>query len=137
MNAGLGQSASDPGPSGYGDANLLRPNLVAPVQYFDPRQAGSLWFNSDAFSIQNLSGYGTLGRNSLRGPSRTDLDFRLSKTTYLYKERLRAELIGEFFNALNHTQFRNPNLGFNSGTFGAISQTYDPRIIQLALKLYF
>lgn len=137
INAGLAQSANDPGPSGYGDANLARPNLVAPVQYFDPRQTGNLWFNSNAFSIQNLSGYGTLGRNSLRGPSRTDLDFRISKTTFLYKERLRAELIGEFFNALNHTQFRSPNLSFSSGTFGAISQTYDPRIIQLALKLYF
>ncbi len=137
INAGLAQAASDPGPSGYGDANLVRPNVVAPIRYFDPHQPGNLWFNSSALSLDNLTGYGTLGRNSLRGPSRTDLDFRVAKSTYLYKERVRGELIGEFFNALNHTQFRNPNLSFNSGTFGAISQTYDPRIIQLALKVYF
>lgn len=140
IGAGLGIAADQPGPSGAGDANLVRPNLVAPIEYFDPRRANGGWFNPSSFSTEGLESqgnYGTLGRNSLRGPSRTNLDLRISKSTFLYSERVRAELIGEFFNIFNRAQFRNPDLSFNSGTFGIISQTYDPRIVQLALKVYF
>jgi hypothetical protein len=43
----------------------------------------------------------------------------------------------EFFNLFNHAQFREPDTSITSGTFGQISQTYDPRIIQLALRLAF
>lgn len=140
VGAGLGQAADQPGPSGAGDANLVRPNLVAPVAYLDPRVSGGAWFNPASFSsagLETQGNYGTLGRNALRGPSRTNLDLRISKSTFLYAERLRAEVIGEFFNIFNHGQFRNPDLNLNSGTFGIVSQTYDPRIVQLALKLYF
>jgi len=157
ISAGFGAAPNQPGPSGAGDANLVRPILVAPVVYYDPRltqavngQPGNYWFNPNFLSTAGITvdslaavtdpaarTYGTLGRNSLRGPTRTNLDLRLSKSTYLYRERVRAEVIGEFFNVFNHAQFRNPDLNFNSGTFGIISQTYDPRIIQLALKVYF
>lgn len=151
VNAGLALAADQPGPSGAGDANLVRPNLVGPVTYLNPRTtAGNAWFDSSALSVAGLSAdslaavtdpsartYGTLPRNALRGPSRTNLDLRVSKSTFLYRERVRAELIGEFFNVFNHAQFRNPDLGFYSPTFGEVTQTYDPRIVQLALKIYF
>lgn len=140
VNAGLVLQPDQPGPSGAGDANLVRPNIVAPIAYLDPRRTGGAWFSPASFSTAGVDAqgnYGTLGRNALRGPSRTNLDLRVSKSTFLYAERVRAEIIGEFFNIFNHAQFRNPDLGFNSGTFGVISQAYDPRIVQLALKVYF
>ncbi len=157
VNAGLAQSAGQPGPSGAGDANLVRPNVVGPLIYLNPKnntllngQVGNYWFDPSFLSTAGLSTtdtasvtnpaartYGSLGRNALRGPTRSNLDLRVSKSTYLYAERVRAEIIGKAFNILNHAEFRNPNLGFTSGTFGIISQTYDPRIIQLALKIYF
>ena len=140
VSAGLGLAADQPGPSGAGDANLVRPNLVDPVTYLDARQNSHLWFNPASFSADGLEtagNYGTLGRNVLRGPGRVNLDLRVSKSTFLYAERIRAEVIGELFNVFNHAQLRNPDLGFNSGTFGVISQTYNPRILQLALKVYF
>lgn len=44
----------------------------------------------------------------------------------------------EFYNALNHPQFSNPDLNFTSATFGVISSTaVNPRVTQLALKLMF
>ena len=56
-------------------------------------------------------------------------------------ERAKVEFRADFFNILNHTQFRTPSttaaLDAASGTFGLISQTYDPRIIQLALRFSF
>jgi hypothetical protein len=47
------------------------------------------------------------------------------------------EFRGDFFNAFNHVQFLNPdNQGFSS-TFGQVSQTRGPRLIQFALKFYY
>jgi hypothetical protein len=36
---------------------------------------------------------------------------------------------------LNHTNFRAPNSNRSSGGFGTITATYDPRQLQLGLKL--
>jgi hypothetical protein len=48
---------ASPGPSGAGDSGLVRANLVAPIQIFDPRtvqtiagQSGHYWFNPTSFS---------------------------------------------------------------------------------------
>ena len=41
------------------------------------------------------------------------------------------------FNMFNNVQFQNPDLTISDATFGQISTTYDPRIIQLALHLKF
>jgi hypothetical protein len=44
----------------------------------------------------------------------------------------------DFFNALNHPQFANPNTTFGSSSFGIISSTsVNPRVGQLGVKLVF
>jgi len=49
----------------------------------------------------------------------------------------------EFFNIWNHTQFIGDTLNggistnFGASNFGQVTSANDPRIIQLALKLYF
>jgi hypothetical protein len=53
------------------------------------------------------------------------------------RERQRLELRFEFFNALNHVNFMNPNSTLSSPTFGVIQSAYDPRILQFALKYVF
>jgi outer membrane receptor protein involved in Fe transport len=104
-----------------------------------PCTPGPGLFPSDAQVVANpaLSTYGTLPRNFLRGPGRTNFDLALSKTTPLYGERLKLELRAEFFNIFNHAEFLNPDTNLDSGTFGQILTTSDPRIIQLALRLSF
>jgi hypothetical protein len=148
------------GPSGAGDPLLAYVNVVgstsslnpkSPQSYSDwgitPGQPGAFWFNPNSFSnsceyagagCPNGYGspYGNLGRNSLRGPSYTNLDFELSKTTR-FSERLNMQIRAEAFNVLNHTEFKNPDLNINDGTFGQITSTYDPRIIQLAVRFQF
>ena len=100
---------------------------------------GAGLFPSDAQVVANpsLSTYGTLPRNFLRGPGATNLDLALSKTTPLAGERLKLEIRAEFFNIFNHAEFNNPDTNINSGTFGQIITTADPRIIQLAARLSF
>lgn len=157
VHAGLSRNRSRPGPSGAGDSNLVRPNLVgSSVTTFDPKvtrtfngQTGAFWFDPTQFDTESLPSntngvipsdptYGSLPRNFFRGPGRGNFDLGISKTTPLVSERLKLEFRVEFFNILNHAQFTSPSNGINDpGTFGQISNTYDPRIIQLAARISF
>ena len=81
--------------------------------------------------------YGTFTRNSFYGPHRVNLDLAMEKSTDL-TESLKLLFRVEAFNIANHAEFRPPaSSSFASGTFGQISGTYDPRILQLALRLKF
>jgi len=145
VTADLLTSATDPGPSGAGDAGLVFANLVGPIQYFDPRQkqtfggnSGAFFFNPQAFSnAVPTPPYGTVPRNFLRGPSRTNMDLALAKSMPVYGERIRVEIRAEAFNIFNHTQFLNPDTNPDNSTFGQISSTYDPRILQLGVRIKF
>lgn len=88
-----------------------------------------------AETTPSLRTYGT-GRGIFRGPSRTNLDLALSKSTHIYED-LNAELRLEAFNVFNHTQFMDPNTTLGASTFGQVYQTFDPRILQIALRLTF
>ncbi|MGA7566662.1 MAG: TonB-dependent receptor [Terriglobales bacterium] len=87
-----------------------------------------------------------LRRNVLRGPTLTNLDIAVAKTTTL-TERFKLEFRAEFFNSLNHPEFAQPTLldgaaNIDGPTFGQITTTgtfrgATPRIGQLALRLTF
>ena len=156
--AGLSRARTRPGPSAAGDPNLVRPNLVGgALTLFDPKvdqtfrgRMGNYYFNPENFSTETLGGstctpcvtnpalrtYGSLGRNAFRGPSYTNFDLAVAKLTQI-TERVNMEFRAEFFNLPNAVRFRDPNTTITSGTFGQISTTYDPRIIQFGLKLGF
>ena len=104
-----------------------------------PCTPGPTIFPSDAQVVANpaLATYGTLPRNFLRGPGRTNVDLAVSKTTALWQEKAKLELRFEFFNLFNHPEFSNPDTNITSPTFGQILNTADPRIIQLAGRLTF
>jgi outer membrane receptor protein involved in Fe transport len=87
-----------------------------------------------------------VARNLLRGPTRTNLDIALAKTTSI-SERYKLEFRAEFFNALNHPEFAQPTVAdgttnIDGPTFGQITNTGSfrgatPRIGQFALRLTF
>jgi hypothetical protein len=77
-----------------------------------------------------------LGRNTLRGPGINNWDLSFLKKTKLTESKS-LEFRAEMFNAFNHAQFLNPDANGFSGTFGQISQTRGPRLVQFGLKLYF
>jgi hypothetical protein len=156
--AGLHQHSGDPGPSGAGDGEIVRADqMISSVQTFDPRRVqtftesgtpvtGNFWFDPNAFQPDGCIGagtcplgfYGTYGRNSFHGPSRANLDLALEKSTNLVGERMKLIFRAEAFNILNRAEFRPPlDTSVQAGTFGQITATYDPRILQLALRLTF
>jgi hypothetical protein len=119
----------------------FNPTSFSNAQCVDPLTCtpGPGIFPSDAQVVADpsLATYGTVPRNFLRGPGRTNVDLAVSKTTPLLRERLKLELRFEFFNILNHAEFNNPDTNILSGTFGQILTTADPRIIQIAARFSF
>ena len=57
------------------------------------------------------------------------------------KETMNIEFRMEVFNVFNHTNFFITSTALpqniNAATFGQITQTFDPRILQFAVKLNF
>ncbi|HZQ52854.1 MAG TPA: TonB-dependent receptor [Bryobacteraceae bacterium] len=97
------------------------------------------WLDTSLFALPAVGTFGNVGKGAFRGPSITNLDTGLIKNFYPMQahESFRVQLRGEFFNVLNHSQFMDPEINRNSGNFGGIRSAYDPRIIQLAVKLFF
>lgn len=105
------------------------------------------YFNPSCLSsppIIGADGIGTAFGNSatgvVNGPGQANLDIALSKSVPIHwpREKCSLQFRAEFYNALNHPQFSNPDSNFTSPTFGVIGSTsVNPRVGQLALKLTF
>ncbi|RRA47773.1 TonB-dependent receptor [Acidipila sp. EB88] len=92
------------------------------------------------------AGFGTLRRNAFTGPGFADSDISLEKTTKIY-EQTALVLRVDAFDALNHTNFNNPNLTATTSatsTFGQITATRtatgdagSSRQLQFAMRFEF
>jgi hypothetical protein len=103
----------------------------------DVRSRLDAYLNRAAFSPSPRSRYGTLGRNTIRGPGANLWDMRLAKLTTI-RENLRLRFLAEAFNTWNHAAFGNPNSVLDTAPFGTIRSTLsNARIIQLGLRLEF
>jgi hypothetical protein len=118
--------------------NNCRPNLTAGGALASGQQSIAEWFNTAAFVIPSPAAYGNAGRNILRGPGTTNLDFSLSKSIpWGTTETRRVQIRSEFFNGLNHTNFGLPQTSIDSPAFGTITTAAPAREIQLGVRLEF
>jgi hypothetical protein len=125
--------AGSPGTGGRAD----RVDGIPQTTEGDVRSRLDAFLNPAAFSAAPRSRYGTLGRNTVRGPGAHLWDMRLSKLTALH-ENLRLRFLAEAFNTWNHAAFGNPGSVLDTAAFGTIRTTLsNARIIQLGLKLEF
>lgn len=91
----------------------------------------------------NQGRFGTLGRDTFRGPAYYDYDFALIKDTPFGRrpsgaERLDLQFRGEFFNLFNIVNMGLPANILTGSGFGEISKTAGTsRQIQLSLKLIY
>ncbi|HEX4168896.1 MAG TPA: TonB-dependent receptor, partial [Bryobacteraceae bacterium] len=111
-----------------------RPNVAASPTLANPTVGE--YFNINAFQVPAPYTYGDAGRDSLRGPDFWNLDFSLFRN-FDFAERMRLQFRGEFFNILNHPNFNNPGSTLGNAGYGVITQAYNPRQVQVALKLTF
>ncbi len=97
------------------------------------------WLDTAWFAQPSVGTYGNSGKNTFRGPMLWNVDSGLYKNFHPIpsNETLRFQFRGEFFNLFNHTELNDPSTTVSSGSFGSIRGAADPRIIQLALKMFF
>jgi hypothetical protein len=142
--------------TGAGASGADRPDLVATPKLSTSGTNAADYFgrgadNASFFSIPiNLPGgtgpsqgyFGTLGRNTFRGPGYRNFDIALIKDTP-FGTRGGAELgtvefRAEFFNIFNFTNFGLPSNVVRGSGFGYISKTAGTsRQIQFSLKILF
>jgi hypothetical protein len=86
----------------------------------------------------NHGRFGTLGRDTFRGPMLHNVDVSLIKETPLVREALKLQFRAEVFNVFNLVNFGLPaNIVLGPG-FGLINRTGAPsRQIQFSLKLLY
>ena len=105
------------------------------------------YFNKACFAkpaIIGADGIGTDFGNSatglVDGPGQVNLDLAISKAITVDWPNEASSIIfrAEFYNALNHSQFANPDANFSSPTFGVIASTsVNARVCQFALRFTF
>jgi hypothetical protein len=109
-----------------------RLDQVAPVQMTKTHGA---WFSTSSFSPA-AGHFGSEHTGAILGPGMQKWDIATFKNMNL-GEHLRFQLRGEYFNAFNHTNWNTVDQVQEDSTFGQITSTHEPRIIQIGAKLNF
>jgi hypothetical protein len=107
---------------------------ASPVFVNGVYQSGG-WINRAAFAPR-VGLIGNVGRNLIEMPGTQNFNLSLMKRVQL-TEKFRMQLRGEVFNLFNHPNFRTLVTNFNASNFGALTQTDDPRVFQLGVKILF
>jgi hypothetical protein len=144
--------------TGAGSEGVDRPDQIANPHLSTARANRPDYFGegannaADFFSIPihvpggtgpNQGVFGTVGRNSFRGPAYYDFDFALIKDTPFGSrpsgaERVDLQFRSEFFNLFNIVDMGLPANILNGSGFGEISKTAGTsRQIQFSLKLIY
>jgi hypothetical protein len=110
-----------------------RPNLVGDPRLPDGERTPARWFNTAAFAVAPPFTLGSASRNPIRGPSYRNVDLAVSRRLPVGAATI--EVRGEIFNLLNTAQFGSPAAVAGAANFGTIASAFDPRIVQLAVKL--
>ncbi len=114
-----------------------RADLVGdPFSLGDDRSRGDIilqYLNRAAFAPNALGTYGTLGRNTFRGPGFANVDLGLHKR-FSITEEISAQFRFEMFNAFNRVNLGTPTTSLTSANFMRITSASDPRILQFALR---
>ena len=148
QQTGFGTNGADrPDQIGKPDLSTTHSSTRRREDYFGRGTSNASYF-SIPIGIPGGSGpnsgrFGTLGRNSFRGPAYYDFDYALIKTTPIGRrqsglERADIQFRGEFFNLFNVVNMGLPANTIEGSGFGVISKTAGTsRQIQFSLKLIY
>jgi hypothetical protein len=94
------------------------------------------YLNPSAFTRPTTGNYGNMGSSNVQGPGTWQFDLALSRT-FQFRETQRFEVRAEAFNVTNSLRPGNPGTTVGNSSFGRITTSRDPRIMQFALKYVF
>ncbi len=149
---GITGSGNGYDPVGLGGGYTVRPNISGKMHY--PKKFAN-YFDTSLFSNvmpvwqggPNL-GFGNAGKDAVVGPGRVNFTTSLYKS-FAVTERAHFELRFESFNTFNHSEGNNVNVGYapqngaasttlgKGNTFGQVTSTWDPRVLELGGKFIF
>lgn len=120
----------------------LRPNVIdgrAGIRAAGPRDYTNYFNRANLATPPVTAPFGNLGRNVAYGFPLYQTDLVLAKSFRMpaINDGARLQFRGEFYNLFNHTNFTAPTVDLSSASFGRSGSTFDPRYVQLALKLIF
>jgi hypothetical protein len=126
------------------NANLgaQRPNYVGGDPYAGATCAATTqfcvpWLSGTPFKAAATGTYGNLGAANIVGPGAFRFDMSLVRS-FAVREKQKVEIRAEAFNLLNHYRPGNPAATFSTpASFGQITTSGDPRIMQFAFKYIF
>jgi hypothetical protein len=131
LNVALGSTYGSNGIPG----STNRPDVIGSLTY---PQTVAEWFNTAVFAQPAPGTWGDAGQRLVKGPGRDNWDISLFKRfTFSETHQRDLEFRFESFNTFNHTQFNGVDTTFHDGNFGQVTSVWDPRVLQLALKLHF
>lgn len=133
-------------PSGTGFPNIVgagRPDRVAGVPFVLANRSKSQWLNPAAFAVpaNNIGRFGNLPVGSIPGIGSEVVSVSLIKAVTL-KEGIVFQFGAQAANVFNHVNYDQPNLSFNTSSFGSITNVQSaegagPRAIQITGRLTF
>ncbi len=95
-------------------------------------------FQASDFPTPAAGNNGNLGKNTFTGPSFWTVDVSLFRNfTLPIDEKPKLQLRAEFFNLFNRVNLFLPEVDVDSSFFGQSTSAFDPRQIQIALKILF
>ena len=121
-------------------ANNYRPNVSGEVRVPEGERTINNWLSRTNVTAPTdpSQPFGNAPRNNVRGPLRWTVDMVLAKRVEVpWSPNGSFEFRLEAFNLFNRTNYRAPNGNRSAGGYGTITQTYDPRILQLGFKAMF
>ena len=137
LHAGARRSRCRASQQDFRGANNYRPNVTGDPYAPEGERTVQNWFNrsnvvdpdrSEPAVRQRRRATACAGRCSGRSIWRSRKRIRDAVA------RGAVELRAEFFNLFNRTNFRAPNGNRSAAAFGTITQTYDPRQVQLGVR---
>jgi len=112
-----------------------RADVVAGQSQSGPKTVNE-WFNTNAYTAPPVGYYGNIGVNTVTGPGMNAWNMGFFKNFGIHED-WKVQFRGEFFNIWNRANFNSVATTEGAGGFGQVNGAWDPRIVQLALKLLF
>ena len=114
--------------------------LKTGISWTNAAETGNPYYNQNCFSDPGDQQPGNAPRyfSSLRSPGIHQYDFSLQKEFAMKGEGRNIEARADCFNCMNTPRFAPPNMRFEGGSFGTISNSQaSPRSMQLAVTYTF
>jgi hypothetical protein len=125
--------ALSPGISTGTNGLAIRPNLASAY-----KKVGTVkqWFDTSVYKAPAYGFFGNARNGSIRGPGYTTVNLSINKA-FPITHRINFMLSAEAFNLANHPNMKGVDTSLGDGSFGQVTSTGDPRILEFSGKISF